>query len=92
MPYYPRRAAATIGPLAEFRRPPRGEHGQQPAPASPGRQRQRLGLERLDLRSYEPDIRSVIRVMFGKEPVIHEHTGQLVLSPASAAAATAVRP
>ncbi len=100
MPHIPRRTAPTSGVPMELMGPPR-QHSpiplqstqqsqSQPAsPQQPDRQgSRRLGLQKINPHTYEPDLKKTLKIMFGKEPDVDENTGQLVLNkPAPAAPA-----
>lgn len=98
MPHIPRRSSPTSGVPPELMQPPRSSHAPIPVQA-PQRKREaqqdtqagrrkKIGLGSLNLHTYEPDQKKLLKIMFGKEPDVDENTGQLVLNkPAPAAPA-----
>lgn len=49
------------------------------APETPVTRRRRIGLGTISPKTYEPDNAQILRTLFGKEPNVDPHTGQLVL-------------
>lgn len=102
MPYIPRRNAPMSGVPAELMRPPsqhspiplqqqRSQQGQQgDQQQQQGQKKRRVGLEKISPRTWEPDIKKVLKAMFGKEAEVDENTGQLVLKPTTPAPAAPV--
>lgn len=103
MPHIPRRNSPTVGVPMELMGPPRA-HSPIPTPQTPQSQsrpaspqqadtpqgkRRKLGLSKLDPHTFEPDIKKIVKAMFGKEPDVDENTGQLVLDQPAPAAAPA---
>ncbi len=41
--------------------------------------------DKINMKTYEPDMKTLLKTMFGKEPDVDPHTGQLVLSTAAPA-------
>jgi hypothetical protein len=54
-----------------------------PASEAAAKQR-RVGLDSLSIYDHEPDFDEIVKSLTGKEPVYHDHTGELVLKPTSA--------
>lgn len=76
MPHVPNSFSPSVGPSA---------------PASPAmdadekEDRHRFGMERISLRKYEPDSKTVLTGMFGDTLHVARHTGQLVYVPSTPA-------
>ncbi len=92
MPHIPRRYPSTTAPAPENEVPPvvaghTPRPQEQAQPVKPARQR--LGIGRISLHEHRVDVADVCRVLFGKEPEIDEHTGQLDLVRPGDAAGTA---
>lgn len=95
MPHTPRRVPPSVGIPPEFMTPPR-EHAPTPLSAETTRDETKspalsLRHKRLSLRGYKPDNKKLFTTLFGKEPDVDPHTGQLVLDRAPAAATAAFR-
>lgn len=93
MPRIPSRYAGTLGVPPELQVPRRDKtpvpvRGQEAAEEKP--RRLRVGLDKLNLRTYEPDKDQLIKALFGKEPDVDPYTRQLVLDLPAAPAAPAV--
>lgn len=90
MPHQPRKLPNTTGIPAELTQPPR-EHppiplrlgAKEPRDDKPARQR--LGLDSISPRTYEPDYAQVYRTLFGRDMDVDKYTGGLV-HPAGRAA------
>jgi hypothetical protein len=83
MPYQPRRYSNSLGIPQELQQPPQPAHAPIPlaenkASDEAPRPKRRLGLEKLSLRTYEPDMLKIAKTMIGKEVTIDDTTGQLV--------------
>jgi hypothetical protein len=88
VPHLPRRLSTTSGVRPELLSRPAAAH--PPIPLSQPQQqqsqssqaakpaRQRLGLERINPHTYEPDLTRTLTVLFGKEPETDDATGELV--------------
>ena len=87
MPHMPRQYPNTTGVPPESMPRPVEEHPPIPirrdAPEEQKPARLRLGLEKMNIRTWEPDFARVYKAMFGKEPTIDPVTQQLVLAPAA---------
>jgi hypothetical protein len=81
MQHQPRRYPNSLGVPMELQQPPQPAHAPIPVAQEQSEQkrpRKKLGLEKLNLHTYEPDIKKVLKTMFGKEVAIDDYTGQLV--------------
>ena len=92
MPHMPRQYPNTTGVPPESMPRPVDQHPPIPirreAPEEQRPPRLRLGLEKMNLRTWEPDFAQVYKAMFGKEPTIDPITQQLVLAPVASVATT----
>lgn len=97
MPHVPRRYAPSTGIPPELLQPPRGPQSPVPVRGTQDEKkaggRRRVGLGTLSPHTYEPDQGLILRSVFGKEPDVDPHTGQLVHAvPAPAARPAGVPP
>lgn len=78
MPQVPRGYSSTRPATPEFNRP----KAPPPIPVHSADDRspteRRLSGDRLDMKKFDKDPAEIARILFGKEPVVDEHTGQLV--------------
>jgi len=80
MPHIPR-TSPTTGIPQELMRPAGGEHSALPLPDKTEKEkpkRKKLGLSKLNLRTYEPDEEQLLKTLLGKEPDVDPYTGVLV--------------
>ena len=88
MPYFPRNSP-TSGIPPELLPPPKAAHAPIPVaqpPAAPAARaaeekkpaRLRIGLAKLSPHTYQHDNAQALRTVFGKEPDVDPHTGELV--------------
>jgi hypothetical protein len=86
MPHVPRRYPSTTGVSPELAGQPTDQHptipvkGAQPSSEQDDKPAHtKMGLGRMNMRSYEPDFKQLCKAMLGKEAKIDEYTRQLVL-------------
>lgn len=97
MPHIPRRTSPTTGIPREFMKPPEKAHPPIPVPEktpdTPEARRKSIGIPKINLHTYEPDQKRLLKTMFGTEPDVDPYTGQLVLKsrpPGTAAPGTSL--
>lgn len=84
MPFIPRQYSSTLGIPPELMQESVSKH-----PNIPIQQRQqalqekksgklKIGLDKLNLRTYEPDFKTIYKSMFGVEPEIESMTKRLI--------------
>lgn len=80
MPHIPRQLPGTLSVPPELLQPPQDVHSPIPVnqPESNKRQSNKLGLDQINPHKWEVDPKDVFKALFGKEPTVDEHTGQLV--------------
>jgi hypothetical protein len=94
MPHVPRRFSPTTGVPQEFTSPPAQAHAPIPVPVKPDTpesRRKSIGIPKINLNTYQPDQKQLLKTMFGHEPDVDPYTGRLVLKskpPASPFTAT----
>lgn len=76
MPHVPNDFSPAVGPAAPE---PSG------MPEDEKEDRRRFGMERISLRKYEPDPKTLLTGMFGDTLHVARHTGQLVYVPSTPA-------
>ena len=84
MPHVPRRYPTTTGMPPESMVPPRASHPNMPVRGDVGQQadetqpkKLNIGMQKLSLHDYEPNIDQIVEIMFGKKPETDSHTQQL---------------